>query len=645
MIHRTLPVLFLLAAPAAAQVVNAPVAPDTIYLARRGPAGGLSVIDLNGFGASTGDPTYDPAGLVFQEGWSLYPYNPNVRLQGALLRPPLLPGTSTINGGSAGVFTLTRNSNLENLLLRSPAVQSISDMMLGAPLDLVWSEAPAPQGCQAGGGNLCAIAGLQVASVALGLGANVLVPSALGAPQTLYSVQQGGNPISWAPHPNPPPLIDPPLCIAPRIAGQEPTSVETSVANLLLPGDPMGNPGAGVPPTGLLASEPNTHFAGPSLPAGTIGACQPYALRQQIGHFLYLADRVAGEIVVANSNTLRVLARIPVADATELAMSPDLKRLAVTQPALDRVSFLDIDPLSAGFHTLTGSTQVEDQPMGIAWTPDNEDILVCNQGSNSVSILSAFNLQVRRTVRRGLDQPFAIAITPRETNFGFSRNVYLAWILDRSGHVSLFESGPNGVNGWGFDDIIWRTPWVFPRAKAIQPDPLRLAPSVWIAHEVKLDANGNPTTQLGGAVSNLIVDSALPGPLPLQFGDVPNLRQRTLRIERSIGDDQLSGVPTDLAFDDQRNLGILPVVPGAFGVGGVVSINGKHSVRQVNGQAHNTNEATYLFLPVRGSVPGQERVDVIRISNGQRVDTNPHQPGLQSIPAPGAAGVASYFRQ
>jgi YVTN family beta-propeller protein len=368
-------------------------------------------------------------------------------------------------------------------------------------------------------------------------------------------------------------------------------------------------------------------------------------MRQQIGHFLYIADRAAGQVVVANSNTLRILQRIALADATEFAMSPDLRLLAVTQPALDVVSFLDIDPASLTFHQIVHTTPVGDSPRGIAWTPDNEDVLVCNEGSNSVSIISVFTLDVRKTVDRGLEGPFAIAISPRETNFGFHRDVYLAWILDRSGHVALFESGPNGVNGWGFDDIIWRTPYVFPRARAIQPDPRRDRPGVWVAHDVKLDANGNPTGQLGGAVSYLAVDSALVGPIPLQFGEAPNLRFRTMKIEVSIGDDQLTGSPTDLAFDDQRNLGLLPVAPGTFGTGTVVPINGKHPVRQVNGVAYDTNSATYLFVPVQGSQPGQEQVDVIRISSGLRIDTNAYLAGIQSIPAAGASVVANYFRQ
>jgi len=421
--------------------------------------------------------------------------------------------------------------------------------------------------------------------------------------------------------------------------------VDNTLMNLLGPGDPLGDPlaqPAPIPPTGLLVSAQNGFFNGPSRFAT---ACQPFGVRQQIGHFLYIADRVAGQIVVVNSNTLRILQRIAMPDATELAMSGALNLLGVTQPSLDRVSFLDIDPASFTFHQVVHVTQVEHGPRGIAWTPDDEDILVCNEGSNSVSIIAMATLDVRKTVRRGLDRPFAIAITPRETNFGFQRYVYLAWILDRSGHVTLFESGPNGVNGWGFDEIIWRTPFVFPNAKAIQPDPLSLKPSVWVAHEVRLDANGQPTSQLGGAVSNLAVTSALPGVIPLAFGDQPGLRFRTLRIEASIGDDQLTGTPTDLAFDDQRNLGILPVVPEPFSVDALIPINGKHPVRQVNGTPFNTNEATYLFVPVQGAQPGQERIDVIRIIDGERIDTDPYLPGVQSIPVPGASVVANYFRQ
>jgi hypothetical protein len=93
-------------------IVNAPVNPDVIYLARAGAVPGISLVDLNGFGASTGNPTFDPTYQTFAEFNTNYPNNPNVKLQGAIMRPPLQPGTCTFNGGSAGVFTLTLDSSL-----------------------------------------------------------------------------------------------------------------------------------------------------------------------------------------------------------------------------------------------------------------------------------------------------------------------------------------------------------------------------------------------------------------------------------------------------------------------------------------------------------------------------------------------------
>lgn len=629
-----------------AQVVNAPVAPEAIYVGRAGSSAGLSVIDLNGFGQGTGNPAFDPTYQTFPEGNSNFPNDPNVKLQGSLLMPPLAPGTTTLDGGSAGVFTLAKNSALEDVLLRAPSIGSISDLMLGHPLDTVFNNGPAPSGCQAGGGNLCAADPVQV--VAVGFGPQgTLVPSP-GSPTTAIGL---GNPISFAPHPNPPPLRTTPLCHAPWIGAQEPTSVHTlalGLVDLLVPGDPFGNPANGIPPSGVLAFAENSFFVGPSLPQASLPACEPYQVRQQVGHFLYAADREVGEVVVLNSNTMRVLARIAVADATELAMSPDLDLLAVTQRSLDRVAFVDIDPGSPTFHQVVATTQVGDAPCGIAWEAGGEDVLVCNEGSSSVSILSAATLTVRKTVRRGLEGPFAVATTQRQAGFGHGRNVYFAYVLDRAGRVSLFESGPSGVNGWGYDDVVLRTSFAFPRAKAIQADPLRLESGVWIAHERQLGLDGTPTGLDGGALTKLVLDASTTGVIPLTVLDflTPNPRGLSLRIERSVGSDQLTGVPLDLAFDDLVNLGALPNVASPFSPGRALPLNGKSQVRVLfAGTYIPTNRAQYALVPVRQAGPGTGAVDVIRLADGVRIDVNAHHPGVQSIPASGASVVAAYFRQ
>ena len=136
-------------------LTNAPVAPDAIYAGLGGSSGALSVIDLNGFGAGTGNPTYDPFNPITESN-SNYPNNPNLKFQGALLRPPLSQGNCSTDGGSEGVFTRTLDSNLDHQLARSPYLMDVSDLALGQALDTSFNNAPAPFGCQAGSANLCA---------------------------------------------------------------------------------------------------------------------------------------------------------------------------------------------------------------------------------------------------------------------------------------------------------------------------------------------------------------------------------------------------------------------------------------------------------------------------------------------------------
>ena len=146
-------------------VVNAPVMPDVIYAARGGARPGLSVVDLNGYGQSTGNPITTFPSLL--EGESRFPFDPNVTLNPAV-RPALVPGDCTVDGGSAGVFTLTRDSSLDDLVLRTPLVSSVTDLHAGHALDGTIRNAPPPFGCQASGGYICASDGLKLISAVVG---------------------------------------------------------------------------------------------------------------------------------------------------------------------------------------------------------------------------------------------------------------------------------------------------------------------------------------------------------------------------------------------------------------------------------------------------------------------------------------------
>ncbi len=631
-------------------LVNAPVAPDAIYIARFGADVSLSVIDLNGNGAGTGNPAFDAA-FPMTKGNSMYPLNPNVAVQGGALTPPLTPGSCTFNGGSAGVFTLTKDSNLGDRLATSPLFESVGDFMLGHALDSTFNNGPPPFGCQAGGGNLCATTGLKIPTPVT-VGPNTLGPAAPGQ----FSTAPAGaeNLVSWAPHPNPPPLTFPPLCVSPFIGGQEPSSVDnlgsqqapTGIINLLVPGAfPQGNPAGQIPPQGLLTKEQNSFFQGPSAPQTQVQSCVSYQIRQQIGNFLYVVDRVRREIVVLNSNRFNVIDRILVSDPTTLAMSPDLTYLAVTNRGSGTVSFVDIDPSSATFHQVVKTTTVGKGPAGIAWEPDNEDILVCNELANTMSIISATSLEVRKTIANQLEEPFDVAITPRQMNFGFNRQVYFAYIMNRTGKVSIFESGPDGSGGWGFDDIVGQPFLSFPNPKALQPDHIAVQSGVWIAHERQLNLEGDIIGPVGtGAASNMVFKSTTAGQVPLSSG-LLSLAQRDIqfRIANSFGISQLTGIPLDIAFDNQRNFGGLPnPVASQFSAGTPIAINGKNLVRL---GGINTNEPALMFLAIPSSSQGGGSVDVIDLSTNLRRDVDLFTPGIQSVSADGATLIMDYFRQ
>ncbi len=639
-------------------IVNSPVAPDVIYVARTGAIPGISVIDLNGFGQGTGDPSFDFTYSSFPRGNTNFPNNPNLIQYGPNLHPPLFPGTCTIDGGSAGVFTLTKDTSLNDLLIRPPLIQTVGDMMIGEALEVVFNNGKDTTGCQSGGGNFCAITGKKNIRTSFQTSTTLGPPGQGQIPGVI--VPGGANPISWGPHPNPPALIFPPLCQQPFIGGQEPTSIYSvtpiiqgglGLSNLLVPGLPLGNPTQGTPPSGLLATFQNAFFEGPdraSLPNSA--ACFEYQIRQQIGHFLYLIDRGRRELVVLNSNRFTVLDRILLPDPTDMAMGPNLDYLAVSNQNADSVSFIDIDPRSASFHQVVQTTAVGRGPRGIAWDPGNEDILVCDEVDNTVSIISAFSFNVRKVVKSHMSQPFDIAITQRMTAWGFFRNVYFGWILNRNGDMTMFESGPSGVNGWGFDDTIGVAPFTFQNPKKIVTDVTNIFGGVWIVHENQLNSDGTQTNLPGGAVTQIRVDSAIFAALPLtgtNFLSNPRFRDMSLGVGISVGPSELTGIPVDIALDDLNNVGgVSNVSHSNFGAGMPTLLNGKSVIKPAGGAFVPCKIPSFLFLAVPNSSEGPGVVDVISLDAGfQRYDTDAYLPGVQSVPAPGAIAVSDYWRQ
>jgi len=598
-------------------IVNAPVAPEAIYIGVGGAEPGISVLDLNGFGQGTGDRTN-----------TRFPLNPNIGIPGVV--PALAPGTSNLDAGSAGVLTLARDTNLDTRLLRDPIVGDVTDIHIGAPLDIVFNNENI---------NRNASRANQV---------NALLGTAML-----------GNTITQPPTPNPPRLVFPPPNPNRAIFGEEPTTTSsygppgalitagpgggcvTSSLNLLVQGNPFASQSGQV---GLYGTLFMGVFTGPnpapSSPPPPPPFC-PFTSRQQIGHFLYVLDRDNRQVLVVNSNRFTVLDSIQLSDPVSMAMSPNMSRLAVTNFASASVSFIDIDPTSANFNTVIAETRVERGPTAISYQPDGEDLLVVSTESNFLTIINSLDYTVRRTVGGFMNQPIDVIVSERYTATGNASGVYYAYILNANGTIAVYESGPDGVNGWGFNDMIGTVANAsFPRARKLLYDFLSPLGGVFVSH---VDESGL------GQVSRLWLTSTSTGLQPLSpsiggFILPPTYRQKEWTVTQRLGGltattpvrDTLSGDSiVDMATDDLRNYG------GATGAGTLFNNSflstpyihsGKHALKQVGPAIVPAVFPRFLFV----AMSDVGLLDVLDLATGTRI---------ASISVPGVRVVSSYWRQ
>jgi len=594
-------------------IINAPVCPEAIYVGVGGPEPGISVIDMNGFGQGTGD--------INNTRW---PLNPNIGQPG--VNPVLAPGSSNLDAGSAGVLSVVKDTAGNELLIGAPTVGTVGDIHVGAPLDLVFNNV-----------NINREAGAQ----------NQLNP-ATGA-------LMPGNSITQPPHPNPPRLIFPPPNTSQAIFGEEPTITSSagigtvitttppctgSPINLLVQGNPFStNQGE----LGIYGTFSVGNFVGPQPPPQSPPPPPPYcpfASRQQVGHFLYVLDRDNRQVVVLNSNRFTVLDTIRLSDPVSMAMAPNLSRLAVTNFASSTVSFIDIDPLSTTFHQVVQETRVEQGPTAIAFQPDGEDVLVLSPGSNFMSILSAQDFTVRRSVAGFLSNPVDVAITERYVATGFAQGVYFAYILNGNGSVAVYESGPDGVNGIGFNDVIGTVPnAVFSRAQSMHLDWQSQNGGVLIGH---VDDNGL------GQVSRLEMTSS-PGVTPLNpnsggFIQPPTFRQKEWAVTARYGginsttpiSSLLSGNSVvDFARDEIYNFGAgVGQVTQFSPVNGEPSFghSGKQALKIVGGAAVKPMLSKLLLI----GLSDVGKIDVLELTTGNKI---------ASIDRSGVRILAGYWRQ
>jgi len=610
-------------------LVNAPVAPGAIYTASNGggSTAGLRVIDIDGFGQGTGDPTFNDLNPLFDRTFdnegnpvggdvTTFPWNSNLGVQD--LFPPLSQDFTTIAGGSRGVFTLAQTSSLSTQLVDGTAIGTVSDMMLGHPLDLVYNN----NDCLSGGLNNCASASLQL------------------HPGTATVVV--GNAIQYAPHPNPPRLLLSPSCFLPLVQGEEPTFGDQNrdgnfATNALVPGNPFGNLG-GLGPKGLLTRSTaynGTNFYGP---APSAQFCPPFTLRQQIGHFLYVVDTLSERVVVLNSNRMLILDSIPVSDPVDLAISPDMNILAVSNRGTSTITLIDTNPLSPTFHTVIDKVALIDEvdnrrgigPGEMVWQPGDEDILVVCEDSNSVAFVSTGDFRVRKIIP-GVASPRLISASNRDTATGFRTGLYYAYVVSQDGRMSVFESGPDGPQGIGYDDFIGQVQVEgsagFPAATSIQPDPSSVDHAVFVGYS----EGGN------GSVAQVRMESAPVGVRSLSvnaFVPDPNFRSKEFAIVRKWGDEVISsGAIVDLAVDDLTNQGDLTAVRSAYSTGGsAIPHSGKSMLRPVPGGFIVVSEPRFLFVANANGF-----VDVVNLETGQAY--------VDPIRVPGVRVLAHYWRQ
>ena len=602
-------------------IVNAPVAPEAIYVGIGGAEPGLAVIDLDGAGQSTGDPS----SLVTR-----FPLNPNIGQPG--VSPTLAPGTSWLDGGSAGVLTMTKDTAGRTRLLRSPTIGAIGDIHVGCPLDLMFNNE-----------NINVNASRTNQTTPFG-GAGVV-----------------GNNITVQPHPNPPRLVFPPPNAARAIFGEEPTVTSTagptgtiqavnppcqvSSINLLVAGNPFSSQ-KGV--FGLYGTQMMGVFYGPNPPPSSPPPPTPYCpftSRQQIGHFLYVLDRDNRQILVLNSNRFTILDTIRLTDPFSMTMSPNMTRLAVTNYASSTVSIIDIDPTSPSLHTVVAETRVETGPTGIAWQPEGEDIFVVSTPSNAATILSGLDYSRRKTVTGFLNSPIEVAVTPRYTTTANQSNVYYAYVLNANGTVAVYESGPDGVNGIGFNDIIGTVPnVVFSRPSTIKLDYQSLQSSVLVAHLADASSGG-----VAGQISRLELTGSPLGPLPLNpssggFILPPTFRQKEWTVTQRFGGsnsttpikDNMSGFSViDFTTDEMNNFGATADVRTNFSQAIAqppMRHSGKSALKAGQGGALLPFSPKLLFV----ALSDRGVIDVFEIASGKKIRT---------IDAPGVTTVSSYWRQ
>ncbi len=641
--------------------VNAPVSPNVLYISMG--TQGIGALDLDGNGFTTNTPTASRNMWVTASAY-YSPYgNGMMGIANDYVYPVGVGSLSPIEGINEGGTrwwsdldpskdALVRDSNGSAALFDMPAMGHISDIEVGDFLDTIYYDRSNP----------FANDQLHLDLIHVAAAGNFL-----------------NNMISSPPTPNPPPLTLPvamrPLHVAVDELGIHEQGAYVTLGKEVFPPDltfipltgkkqwihldPAGLGGGSdrpFPPNapGLGPWAPGTYLQdGPLAESCTFGIGYSYASRQQIGNFLFATDRTRGSVHVLNSNTMEPITEITGFGApAQAAITSDLKDLFVTNLASSTVTVVDVNPRSPHFLLKTAEIPVGQWPKGLCCQPGGEDVLVCNFGDDTISIIEKSSRSVRKTLTDSrINKPWDIVAGPRQNTFGWGTGVYHAYISNFGGHnVLVYESGPDGLGGIGLDDIYGAVPLIGENGEVYEEilEPRGLCYDPCYLHDISSSLNlvGGcfvaHNSIKGAAVSRIQFVNQEPGWGPYPPGSVT--RDFFIVGQWTAQDGVLSGTgpAADVALPDlNREAWLNQVIAGnpyvtnwgAVGNNPMLSlpVNNKHPIRYLP-------SATPTFLPdlLFVSYVNDSVIDLLDRASG----TTTCVTGL-----PGPAGVLkSYFK-
>lgn len=323
-------------------------------------------------------------------------------------------------------------------------------------------------------------------------------------------------------------------------------------------------PQGGTPQTGLLDYIDN----------GLIDQSFPPPM-QPLGVRLYVVDGSSNQVKVFDSTTFILLTTLTgVPSPSGLGIAPNLSFLYISNLDQGTVTRVGSNPLqTTTFHLPINTITVGANPRGITVTPNNEDLIVINSGSNSVSFVDVATQTQRIELSVGLG-PRDVFATNRMLCMGCTL-AYEAYVTNFfTNSVSVYESDSvsvmvnNGLNGKIFTEVSgFQGPSGGCWNRFSTPS---LTPNVLIQGAYIANTTGTTIQHLALVNFGLSPPPGFPG--------VPEFR--TFQIVNSYSTNTLTGAPGDVTIENLSGLSVPPLV-GDNKVGASADLGGGSGVPSV----------------------------------------------------------------